>query len=120
MFNTDDPTYGGSGFTHVDMASSQPYAWNGQENSIEIAVPGLAGLVYRRARKSSYVPPKPKAKAKTKAKSAGKTAQASKAVKAAQAAEKPAAKAATPKKTAAEPKAVPKAGTAAKAKKAER
>ena len=60
VFNTDDPEFGGSGFTHVDMASSQPYPWNGQENSIEIAVPGLAGLVYRRARKSSYVPPKPK------------------------------------------------------------
>ena len=76
VFNTDDPAFGGSGFTHVDMASSQPYAWNGQENSIEIAVPGLAGLVYRRARKSSYVPPKPKAKAKTKTKAKAKPKKA--------------------------------------------
>ena len=70
VFNTDDPTFGGSGYTHVDLASSQPYAWNGQENSIEISVPGLAGLVYRRVRKSSYVAPKPK---KTPAKSANRT-----------------------------------------------
>lgn len=60
VFNTDDPTFGGSGFPVVDMASSKPEPWNMRDNSIEIAVPGLAGLVYRRRRASSYKPPKAK------------------------------------------------------------
>ena len=58
VFNTDEPTFGGSGFPVVDMASSEPEPWNMRDNSIEIAVPGLAGLVYRRRRASSYKPPK--------------------------------------------------------------
>ena len=97
VFNSDDPAFGGSGFTHVDMASSQPYAWNGKENSIEIAVPGLAGLVYRRVRKSSYVPPKAKtAKASaapkaTARRTSGTAATAEPASKPAPAAVKPAA-----------------------------
>ena len=66
VFNTDEPTFGGSGFPVVDMASSKPEPWNMRENSIEIAVPGLAGLVYRRRRTSSYKPPKAKTP-KTKA-----------------------------------------------------
>lgn len=69
VFNTDDPTFGGSGFPVVDTASSKPEPWNMRDNSIEIAVPGLAGLVYRRRRASSYKPPKaktPKAKAASK------------------------------------------------------
>ena len=103
VFNSDDPAFGGSGFTHVDMASSQPYAWNGKENSIEIAVPGLAGLVYRRVRKSSYVPPKAKtAKASaapkaTARRTSGTAATAESASKPAAAAVKPAA---SPKPTA--------------------
>ena len=60
VFNTDEPTFGGSGFPVVDMASSKPEPWNMRDNSIEIAVPGLAGLVYRRRRASSYKPPKAK------------------------------------------------------------
>lgn len=60
VFNTDEPTFGGSGFPVVDMASSEPEPWNMRDNSIEIAVPGLAGLVYRRRRASSYKPPKAK------------------------------------------------------------
>lgn len=58
VFNTDEPTFGGSGFPVVNMASSKPEPWNMRDNSIEIAVPGLAGLVYRRRRASSYKPPK--------------------------------------------------------------
>lgn len=60
VFNTDAPTFGGSGFPVVDMASSKPEPWNMRDNSIEIAVPGLAGLAYRRRRASSYKPPKAK------------------------------------------------------------
>ena len=58
VFTSDDPEFGGSGYPKVEMASSKPESWNGRENSIEIAVPGLAGLVYRRRRTSSYKPPK--------------------------------------------------------------
>ena len=92
VFDTDDPAFGGSGYQRVEMAPSQPYPWNGQENSIEVSLPGLAGLVYKRVRKSSYVPPKParnaasrkptakkKAPAKAKAPSASSGAAAGKA-----------------------------------------
>ena len=58
VFTSDDPEFGGSGYPKVEMASSKPESWNGREDSIEIAVPGLAGLVYRRRRTSSYKPPK--------------------------------------------------------------
>lgn len=75
VFNTDEPTFGGSGFPVVDMASSKPEPWNMRDNSIEIAVPGLAGLVYRRHRASSYKPPKAKTP-KTKAESKTRTSRA--------------------------------------------
>jgi len=75
VFNTDEPTFGGSGFPVVDMASSKPEPWNMRDNSIEIAVPGLAGLVYRRRRASSYKPPKAKTP-KTKAASKTRTSRA--------------------------------------------
>lgn len=74
VFNTDEPTFGGSGFPVVDMASSKPEPWNMRDNSIEIAVPGLAGLVYRRRRASSYKPPKAKTP-KTKAESKTRTSR---------------------------------------------
>lgn len=75
VFNTDAPTFGGSGFPVVDMASSKPEPWNMRDNSIEIAVPGLAGLVYRRRRASSYKPSKAKTP-KTKAASKTRTSRA--------------------------------------------
>lgn len=75
VFNTDEPTFGGSGFPVVDMASSKPEPWNMRDNSIEIAVPGLAGLVYRRRRASSYKPPKAKTP-KTNAESKTRTSRA--------------------------------------------
>lgn len=75
VFNTDEPTFGGSGFPVVDMASSKPEPWNMRDNSIEIAVPGLAGLVYRRRRASSYKPPKAKTP-KTKAAPKTRTSRA--------------------------------------------
>lgn len=75
VFNTDEPTFGGSGFPVVDMASSKPEPWNMRDNSIEIAVPGLAGLVYRRRRASSYKPSKAKTP-KTKAAPKTRTSRA--------------------------------------------
>ncbi len=59
VFDTDRQEFGGSGYPVVDLASSQPEPWNGRENSIEISLPGMGGLVYKRVRKSSYVQPKP-------------------------------------------------------------
>ncbi len=78
IFTSDEPAFGGSGYPKVEMASSKPEPWNGQDNSIEIAVPGLAGLVYKRRRTSSYKPPKPAAKKKVVKKTTTKTAAAKK------------------------------------------
>lgn len=86
VFTSDDPAFGGSGYPKVEMASSKPEPWNGRDESIEISVPGLAGLVYRRRRASSYKPAKPAKKATGKAKSASARAAKPKAAKAAKAA----------------------------------
>ena len=118
VFNSDDPAFGGSGYPHVDMASSMPYPWNGQENSIEISVPGLAGLVYRRVRKSSYVPPKPAKKAAAR-KTASKATKA-KTTAASVAAVTPKAKAASKAAPAAKAKAAARKSAAAEAKPAAR
>lgn len=83
VFTSDDPAFGGSGYPKVEMASSKPEPWNGRDESIEISVPGLAGLVYRRRRASSYKPAKPAKKATGKAKSASARAAKTKAAKAA-------------------------------------
>ncbi|MFR3311009.1 1,4-alpha-glucan branching protein GlgB [Collinsella stercoris] len=81
VFTSDDPAFGGSGYPKVEMASSKPEPWNGRDESIEISVPGLAGLVYRRHRASSYKPAKPAKKATGKAKSASARAAKPKAAK---------------------------------------
>ena len=104
--------------------SSEPYPWNGQMDSIEIKVPGLAGVVLKRRGPSSYKPPvveepkkatrkrassvkpKPAAAKKAPAKAKATTTKAK-----AKAAAKPATKAAA-KKPAAK-KAAPKAKAAA-------
>ncbi|WP_417037379.1 1,4-alpha-glucan branching protein GlgB [Collinsella stercoris] len=83
VFTSDDPAFGGSGYPKVEMASSKPEPWNGRDESIEISVPGLAGLVYRRRRASSYKPAKPAKKATGKAKSASARTAKPKAAKAA-------------------------------------
>ena len=118
IFDSDRPEFGGSGYAGEEpyTCSSEPYPWNGQMDSIEMKVPGLAGVVLKRRGPSSYKPPvdeapkkatrkrassvKPKTaaakKAPTKAKSA--TTKATKAKAAAKpVAKKPAAKKATSK-----------------------
>lgn len=60
IFNSDDPEYGGSGYTDNESYMSVPYPWNGRENSLTVALPGLAGLVLKRVGASSFVPPAPK------------------------------------------------------------
>ena len=121
IFDSDRPEFGGSGYAGKEpyTCSSEPYPWNGQMDSIEIKVPGLAGVVLKRRGPSSYKPPvveepkkatrkrtssvmpKPaaakKAPAKAKAKTATKTKSAAKPAAKATAAKKSAAKKAATK-----------------------
>ena len=59
IFDSDRPEFGGSGYAGDEpyTCSSEPYPWNGQMDSIEIKVPGLAGVVLKRRGPSSYKPP---------------------------------------------------------------
>ena len=59
IFDSDRPEFGGSGYGGEEpyTCSSEPYPWNGQMDSIEIKVPGLAGVVLKRRGPSSYKPP---------------------------------------------------------------
>ena len=59
IFNSDQPEYGGSGYIDGDLtAASHPDQWNGCDDSIDIKVPGLCGLVFKRVGKSSFKPKK--------------------------------------------------------------
>ena len=117
IFDSDRPEFGGSGYAGEEpyTCSSEPYPWNGQMDSIEIKVPGLAGVVLKRRGPSSYKPPvveEPKKATRKRTSSVKpKPAAAKKAPTKAKTAAKPAAKAAA-KKPAAK-KAAPKAKAAA-------
>jgi 1,4-alpha-glucan branching enzyme len=84
IFNTDATEFGGSGVLNEGKLSSEAVPYDGQENSLVLRIPPLAGVVLKRTGKSSNAP-----KA-TRKKAAPKTAEK---------AEAPAKKAA-PKKTA--------------------
>ena len=60
IFNTDAVEFGGSGKGNTAKLSSHPEPMHGFDNSIELCIPPLAGIVLKRTGKSSYVPPKPK------------------------------------------------------------
>ena len=114
IFDSDRPEFGGSGYAGEEpyTCSSEPYPWNGQMDSIEIKVPGLAGVVLKRRGPSSYKPPvveAPKAARKRASSVKPKPAAAKKAPAKAKAAAKSAAKATATKKPAAK-----KAATKAK------
>ena len=120
IFDSDRPEFGGSGYAGEEpyTCSSEPYPWNGQMDSIEIKVPGLAGVVLKRRGPSSYKPPVVKEPKKTTRKRASsvkpKPAAAKKApskAKTAKSAAKPASKTTTKKATT--KKAAPKAKAAA-------
>ena len=111
IFDSDRPEFGGSGYAGAEpyTCSSEPYPWNGQMDSIEIRVPGLAGVVLKRVGPSSYKPAdleapkaesKPKKAATVKPKPAPKKS-APKAKAATKTAAKPATKKAPAKATAA-------------------
>ena len=116
IFDSDRPEFGGSGYAGEEpyTCSSEPYPWNGQMDSIEIKVPGLAGVVLKRRGPSSYKPPvieEPKKATRKRASSVKpKTAVAKKTPAKAKAA-KSASK--TPAKKAATKKAAPKTKAAA-------
>lgn len=83
IFDSDNPEFGGSGYEIDNLEGkvfpSEPYPWNGCDESVTISVPGLAGVVLKRVGPSSYVPPKPKRTTKrttkrTAAKKSTKTA----------------------------------------------
>ena len=110
IFDSDRPEFGGSGYAGEEpyTCSSEPYPWNGQMDSIEIKVPGLAGVVLKRRGPSSYKPPvveEPKAAPKKRMSSVKPKPAAAKKAPAkakatttkAKAAAKPAAKAAAKK-----------------------
>ncbi len=59
IFNSDLAEFGGSSYPVPVFSPSQPKGWNGRADSIETAVPGLSGLVFKRRGPSSYKPPKP-------------------------------------------------------------
>ena len=114
IFDSDRPEFGGSGYAGEEpyICSSEPYPWNGQMDSIEMKVPGLAGVVLKRRGPSSYKPPVDEApkKATRKRMSSGKpkAAAAKKApakAKAAKPAAKASAKSTTAKKAASKAKA---------------
>lgn len=117
IFDSDRPEFGGSGYAGEEpyTCSSEPYPWNGQMDSIEIKVPGLAGVVLKRRGPSSYKPPvveEPKAAPKKRTSSVKPKPAAAKKAPAkakAKADAKPAAKATAAKKPAAK-----KAATKAK------
>ena len=121
IFDSDRPEFGGSGYAGVEpyTCSSEPYPWNGQMDSIEIKVPGLAGVVLKRRGPSSYKPPvveEPKAAPKKRASSVKPKAAAAKKAPAKAKAAKPVAKASTKSATAKKAtakKAAPKAKTGA-------
>ena len=120
IFDSDRPEFGGSGYAGEEpyTCSSEPYPWNGQMDSIEIKVPGLAGVVLKRRGPSSYKPPvveKPKKTTRKRTSSVKPKAAAAKKDPAKAKAAKPAAKTAskTTAKKAATKKAAPKAKAAA-------
>ena len=115
IFDSDRPEFGGSGYAGEEpyTCSSEPYPWNGQMDSIEMKVPGLAGVVLKRRGPSSYKPPvveepkkatrkrsssvKPKSAAAKKAPAKAKTAKSAAKTTAKAAAKKAATKKAAPK-----------------------
>ena len=121
IFDSDRPEFGGSGYAGEEpyTCSSEPYPWNGQMDSIEIKVPGLAGVVLKRRGPSSYKPPvveKPKKATRKRSSTVKPKAAAAKKAPAKAKAAKPAAKASaksTTAKKAATKKAAPKAKAAA-------
>ena len=49
VFNSDDDAFGGSAFPVPKISISEPIAWNGRQESIESAIPPLAGLIFKKA-----------------------------------------------------------------------
>ncbi len=55
IFNTDDKSYWGSGVANTSPITTETVNWHGRENSINITVPPLAAVIFKRI---EVVPPK--------------------------------------------------------------
>ncbi|MBP5304719.1 MAG: 1,4-alpha-glucan branching protein GlgB [Lachnospiraceae bacterium] len=51
VFNSDDVSYGGSGFGCGNVVSSKEEKIHGQDNLIEISVPAIGGVVYKKRKR---------------------------------------------------------------------
>ena len=100
IFNSDAVEFGGSGKGNDKVLSSRPEPMHGFEDSIELTVPPLAGIVLKRTGKSSYKPPKA-TKTTTRKTAAKKTTTAASTKTTAAASKTTAAKKASTTKTAA-------------------
>ncbi len=98
IFNSDDVDFGGSGKGNAGVMSSRPEPKHGFDDSIELSVPPLAGIILKRQGPSSYKPPKPK-KATAK-KTGARAAKATGTARTSSAAKAKAATKSTAKKTA--------------------
>ena len=52
LLNSDDTRFGGTGAGDTGLVASEKLPWHGQEQSIAIDLPPMAGVIYRCARKS--------------------------------------------------------------------
>lgn len=69
VFNSDDPSFGGSGVYNGGQLISEDVPWNGRENSLVLRVPPLGGIMLKR---TAALPPKKKV-AKNAVKKTAKT-----------------------------------------------
>ena len=49
MFDSDAVQWGGSGFARIEAYESQPIAWHGHSNSVELTLPPMAVLMLRKS-----------------------------------------------------------------------
>lgn len=55
LFNSDSHYYDGSNLGNAGAVISESLPWMGQENSLSLTLPPLAGIVLRRDRCQTYV-----------------------------------------------------------------
>lgn len=73
VFNSDAVEFGGSGVVNEGKLISTPEPFNGQDNSIVLRLPPLAGVVLKRVSTSSYVAPRKRAPQTSGAKAQART-----------------------------------------------
>ena len=76
IFNSDDVAFGGSGKGNRKLISSVEEPMHGRENSIELTIPPLAGIILKRRRPSKNRPKAKRAASKRGAAAEKKAAEA--------------------------------------------